>query len=173
MKGLFVFFIGLMLSVGLIYESVKYLKEEQQRAFEEIAAHDSTFTLELPLSEADSLRMMLEQYQREIVLRDQKMDSLNNITKNSELEAQRAKAEAEKLALEKQAEIDKEEQARVMAKTFAKMKVNQIAPILKNLDDNTILLIYRHTGNRFKKNILLAMNEKRAAALTKNFITQR
>ncbi|HED09078.1 MAG TPA: hypothetical protein ENJ10_00180 [Caldithrix abyssi] len=173
MKGLFVFFIGLMLSVGMFYEAVKYLKEEQQRAFEEIAAHDSTFTLERPLSEADSLRLMLEKYQQEIALRDQKMDSLNNITKNSELAAQRAKAMAEKLALEKQAAIDKEEQAKVMAKTFSKMKVNQIAPILKNLDDSTILLIYRHTGNRFKKNILLAINEKRAAALTKNFITQR
>ncbi len=173
MKGLFVFFIGLMLSVGMFYQAVKYLKEEQQKAFAEIAAHDSTFTLELPLSEADSLRLMLENYQKEIARRDQKMDSLTNITKNSELEAQRAKAMAEKLALERQAEIDKEEQAKVMAKTFSKMKVNQIAPILKNLDDATILLIYRHTGNRFKQNILLAINEKRAAALTKNFITQR
>lgn len=173
MKGLFIFFIGLMLSVWLAYEAVMYVKEEQQRAFEEIAAHDSTFTWEKPLSEADSLRLMLEEYQKQIALRDQKMDSLSNVVNNSVQQAEKAKAMAEQLELEKQAGEDREKKAMIMAKTFSKMKVAQIAPILKNLDDETVLLIYKHTGNRFKKNILLAMNEKRAAALTENFITQR
>jgi len=173
MKGLLIFFIGLMLSVGLLYKAVKFVKEEQQKAFEEIAAHDSTFSWEKPLTEADSLRLMLEQYQQEIAKRDQKMDSLSSVVKNSVQDAEKAKAMAEQLELEKQADIDREQKAMIMAKTFSKMKVNQIAPILKNLDDQTVLLIYKHTGNRFKKNILLAMNEKRAAALTENFITQR
>ncbi len=57
-----------------------------------------------------------------------------------------------------------------MAKTFEKMSIKQISPILRNLDDKTVLMIYTNTGNRFKKNILLAVNEKRAALITKEFI---
>ncbi len=52
------------------------------------------------------------------------------------------------------------------------MSVKQIAPILRNLDDNTLLQIYTNTGSRYKKNILIAINEKRAALITKEFINE-
>lgn len=172
MKGLFIFFIGLLLMVGILYYSIVYVKEEQQRIFNELAELDSTFTLEKPPSELDSLKLVLQEYQDALKQKEDKIDSLGTANESKD----KIVAEHNKVVDKKQqreAERQRQlEQAKTMAKTFEKMKVGEISPILRNLDDDTVMLIYKETSNRFKKNILLAINEKRAAVITKDFITK-
>ncbi len=172
MKGLFVFFIGLIMMVGIFYGALKYVKEEQARVFKILAEKDSTFTLEKPLDETDSLKHVIMKIQQDVAKRDQKMDSLKTLLATKETLTKKQKMLAEKLKKELNTTVDKSEKAKVMAKTFEKMKIKQIAPILRNLDDETVMLIYKETSNRFKQNILLAINEKRAADITKNFINR-
>ncbi len=170
MKALFVFFLGLLMIVGIVYGALIYVKGEQQKILAELAANDSTFTLEKPLSEADSLRKLIEKKEQEIVKKETIVDSIKNDAK-TKIEVAKIEAikEATKIAEENEAKA-KKKKALSMAKTFEKMSIKQIAPILNNLDDETVMMIYTNTGNRFKKNILLAVNEKRAAQITKEFI---
>jgi len=158
--------------VGLFYGALKYVKDEQAKVFKALAETDSTFTLEGPLDETDSLRKVIAQIQTEVVRRDQKVDSLNSALSSKLIVTKKQKEIAEKLKNKQNMVSDKNKKAKEMAKTFEKMKIKQIAPILRNLDDETVMLIYKETSNRFKRNILLAINEKRAASITKNFINR-
>ncbi|KAA3617622.1 MAG: hypothetical protein D8M58_01310 [Calditrichaeota bacterium] len=166
MKALIISFIGMLIMIGIVYGALLYVKGEQQRVIAELAANDSTFTLEKPLSETDSLKKIVEMKEQEITKKETKLDSLKNDAKK---QVELAKKEAVKIA-EEENDTMKQEKALSMAKTFEKMSIKQIAPILRNLDDQTVMMIYTNTGNRFKKNILLAVNEKRAALITKEFI---
>jgi flagellar motility protein MotE (MotC chaperone) len=170
MKALFIFFLGLLMIIGIVYGALIYVKGEQQKVLAELAANDSTFTIEKPLSEADSLRKLIEKKEQEIVKKETIVDSIKNDAK-TKIEVAKIEAieTATKIAEENEAKA-KKEKALSMAKTFEKMSIKQIAPILNNLDDETVMMIYTNTGNRFKKNILLAVNEKRAAQITKEFI---
>jgi hypothetical protein len=170
MKALFIFFLGLLMIIGIVYGALIYVKGEQQKVLAELAANDSTFTLEKPLSEADGLRKLIEKKEQEIVKKETIVDSIKNDAK-TKIEVAKIEAikEATKIAEENEAKA-KKKKALSMAKTFEKMSIKQIAPILNNLDDETVMMIYTNTGNRFKKNILLAVNEKRAAQITKEFI---
>jgi hypothetical protein len=155
--------------IAILYGGLRYLKSEKMKELEEIATADS---LNVPLSEKDSLKLALTEYEERASGSEMKADSLQNLLTEKEKKAQQEKARLEKLAAKSIEETDLKEKARAMAKTFEKMKVKQIAPILDNLDDETVMLIYKETGNRFKKNILLAVNEKRAAMITKTFINR-
>lgn len=155
--------------IGILYGGLRYLKEAKIKELEELANIDS---LQVPLSEEDSLKMVLEEYEEKVAGAESAVDSLQTVLTEKEKKAQQEKTRLEKLAQKNQQQKGLTEKARAMAKTFEKMKVNQIAPILNNLDDETVMLIYKETGNRFKKNILLAVNEKRAAMITKTFINR-
>lgn len=53
-----------------------------------------------------------------------------------------------------------------IAKTYESMKVAEIRPIIAELNDQTVLDLYKFTGARNRKNILKALSSKRAAAIT-------
>lgn len=166
MKAIIISFIGVLLTIAIVYATLIYLKGEKEMILAEMAVNDSTITTEKPLSEADSLRKIVEMNELELIKKETKMDSLKNNVKKRVQISRKETTENGTLSKDK----GKSEKARSMAKTFEKMSIKQIAPILKNLDDKTVMLIYSNTGNRFKKNILLAVSEKRAALITKEFI---
>jgi len=191
----FVFsFAGLLVIIALTYGTLRYLRSEKDKALaeqeaeknksktenvqkeiakeKEIPKENETPKEELkpenkkPLSEADSLKMIVELYKQEITGKESIVDSLQSVVQENNRIVKKQQNETQKI--DKEEEIS--EKARAMAKTFEKMSIKQIAPILQNLDDNTVFMIYKETSNRFKKNILLAVNEKRAAQITKEFI---
>ena len=61
--------------------------------------------------------------------------------------------------------------SRAMARTFGTMSMEELAPIMARLDDNIVVSIYRQTPNKRRKNLLAALGEKRAAALTNELLT--
>ncbi len=53
-----------------------------------------------------------------------------------------------------------------LAKTFESMKIEDLKPILAQVDDPTVIDLYNNINSRNRKNILMALSTARAAALT-------
>ena len=169
MKGLIYLFVFLMIVIGGLYGGLRYLNEQKKTELDELATSDS---LSINMSYEDSLKMELNKIEQKAFGEKVKADSLQDVLNKKEKLTKEQNKKLNKLAENNEKESALAEKARTMAKTFEKMNVKQIGPILENLDDETVMLIYQETGNRFKKNILLAVNEKRAALITKTFINR-
>ena len=62
---------------------------------------------------------------------------------------------------------EKEENLKSLAKTYEAMKLKDMASILKNVDDNTVIRIYFEMKPKKRQNLLLALDNKRAANITR------
>ena len=62
---------------------------------------------------------------------------------------------------------EKEANLKSLAKTYEAMKLKDMAAILKNVDDNTVMRIYFEMKPKKRQNILLALDDKRAANITR------
>ncbi len=121
------------------------------------------------LTEKDKLTVQIEKYKKILLQKDAKIDSLQTIA----LAKEKLEQEVEKLNLLLKGKTDKEARAKEIAKTLSSMKVKSMAPILKKLDDDTIILIYKQTGKTARKGILLALSEDRAARIAKKMINSQ
>ncbi len=171
MKIVIYFFAGLMLLIGVTYGTLRYLRVQQEKVLEEVTAADSLGNTK-PLSEKDSLRLALNEYEEMLTGKQSKMDSLLDVLGSKDKQLSSKEEALEKLENMREEQNRKIDKAKEMAKTFEKMAVKEIAPILRNLEDDIVMLIYETTSNRNKKNILLAVGEKRAAAMTRQFINE-
>jgi len=111
------------------------------------------------LSETDSLKQIIEK-QKSVV------DSLNRELTKLKIDfdnEQKSNEDLTEKLINKTSEVEK---AKELAKTFSSMKVDEMRPILQNVDDETIALIYENMSNRVRKNFLLALSSNRAALLT-------
>jgi len=69
---------------------------------------------------------------------------------------------------EKKVDLDKkQENLKSLAKTYEAMKLKDMASILKNVDDNTVMRIYFEMKPKKRQNLLLALDQKRAANITR------
>ena len=62
---------------------------------------------------------------------------------------------------------EKEANLKSLAKTYEAMKLKDMASILKNVDDNTVMRIYFEMKPKKRQNLLLALDDKRAANITR------
>jgi len=53
-----------------------------------------------------------------------------------------------------------------LAKTYETMKVSEIKPILDNVDDDTVIALYKNMGTRTRKNLIKSLSGGRAAQIT-------
>lgn len=95
------------------------------------------------------------------------IDSLKKLLTSQETNLKDKENQIEKLNENLAKKTSQEENAQNLAKTFASMKTNEMRPILKNIDDKTIRMIYENVNSRMRKNFLLALTPQRAASLTK------
>jgi flagellar motility protein MotE (MotC chaperone) len=152
-------------------------KTEQQKLIEALKSDPRLQTKAYDKLKAsiDSMKLTIQKYQDSLFVEKQKNDSLKNVAAHL---AQQLKKEQEKIAkLEKtknEGKIDHSQQieknAKELAKTYNALSVKNLKPILDNIDNNTIINIYRYMNGRSKKNILLALPNDRAAELTKQLM---
>ncbi len=166
----FVFITALVLGVML------YLNPPQKQKKPDAAkkrTHQVRKLKKIPagsLSEKDSLRLVIEDFQEQLKASKQALDSLNALVATLREKTKEKEREIEKLTASLQGKADKDQKAKEMAKTLSSMKIKQIAPILNKLDDATIISIYMQTSKPARKNILMALNEERAARITEKLI---
>lgn len=113
------------------------------------------------------LQTELEKSKTNFSLKDTKIDSLKKLVTLLETNLDNSKNQIKKLDDKLTKTENEEKNGQDLAKTFASMKSEEMRPILKNIDDKTIKMIYKNINNRMKKNFLLALTPQRAASLTK------
>lgn len=119
-----------------------------------------------PLSLVDSLQNVIQEMKNDLFVRSLEVDSLNEqITFKDGLIAGYQKTiddlNDQVLAMNK-----KELRLKDLAKTYASMKVTDMKPILKKVDDETVIAIYQAMGSRTRKSIMMALSAERAATIT-------
>lgn len=170
----------LILVLAISFATIYFLKPDllHKLTGKNIAAADSAYALtdstaqsamvSISASEIDSLRQKNAWYERQLLRRMKEADSLKQvITLNSPGLSDPQKMESENAAKEK---LQRESNAKDLAKTFSSMNVKEIGPILSNLDDETIIQLYVNMNSRTRKNIFLGLPKNRAAEITKQLM---
>ena len=121
-------------------------------------------------SATDSLRAAVEELQQMADEKQHQVDSLLKVIKAQTVQLAEKDKKLEQLTAALNGKADKDKRAKDMAKTLAAMKLKQMAPILNKLDDATIISIFRQTSKSARTTILAALNDERAARITKKLI---
>ncbi len=121
-------------------------------------------------AEIDSLQSELKAYKQKLSLKESEEDSLVTVLAQKDKMLASKDEELKKITAQLDRFVNSEANAKSLAKTFSSMKPAQIAPILRKLDDEIILSIYQNTNSRYRKNIILALSDDRAAGLSKRLL---
>lgn len=117
-------------------------------------------------AELDSLNTLVSELRNQLFFKNLAQDSLvEQITfKNNLIEGYKGTIDG--LNRELTEHISRQGDIKDLAKTFESMKVSEISPILENVDDDTVINIYKNMSTRNRKNILNALTPQRAAGIT-------
>jgi len=159
--GGFAFLITAVFSVMLIMQSPK----DAQPAKSKIRRNGKTQVQ----TQTVASNSAINNYKAKLIAKDQQIDSLKQIA----AEKDKLVAEVARLNAIVNGISDQSARAKEIAKTLSSMKPKAMAPILKKLDDDTIILIYQQTGKPSRKDILLALSDSRAAKITKKLILNK
>ncbi len=66
----------------------------------------------------------------------------------------------------------KEQNLKSLAKTYESLKIKDMSAILKNVDDDTVIRLYFQMKAKKRQNLLLALDQKRAANITRKLADQ-
>jgi len=115
----------------------------------------------------DSLKKINYGLRRELFKYRVLSDSLENELSTKSALVYRYEKTIEDLKKQLEMYTVRENSIKELAKTYEAMTPEEIAPILSNVDDNTIINIYFNMTSRKRQNILRALPSDRAARLTK------
>ncbi len=165
---LFVVFIGIAF-VALTYmtPSPEEIKDLQTETVANTPAGSDSAGVVIPkVTEADSLRQVIETLTSDIFFVRVTVDSLNGVLEKNETAIAKYIAQVESLKKSNQTLREKSISIKELAKTYETMKVADIKPILEKVDDATIIALYKNMGSRTRKNLIQALSSVRAAQLT-------
>ena len=146
--------------------------EEEMLADDEEAAITNK-ELRLIIQERDSLTVERDSLLQVLAMRAASLDSVGRLLSLKDADINvlgetLQQKDAEILALRK-VEVNAQE----MARTFATMSLDELAPIVDRLSDQVVLDIYQHTSNKRRKFLLSALGDERAANLTNRLVKKR
>lgn len=127
----------------------------------------TSLLLEQRESEVDSLKTQVTDLKNENFAQSVAIDSINEVVvfkDNLITEYEKEINELNDRLLDKQ---KRQNNIKELAKTFETMKVADISPILNKVDNETVIAIYKHMGSRSRKMIMMALNDNRAAEITR------
>jgi flagellar motility protein MotE (MotC chaperone) len=115
----------------------------------------------------DSLENEIQELTSKLFFVELERDSLLNEVNFKEGLIEGFKKTIEKLNQDLLAANKRAVSIKELAKTYETMKVEEMRPILKKIDDETVIAIYRNMSSRNRKNLFQALSDERAAAITK------
>ncbi len=118
------------------------------------------------LSKADSLQIVIKDLTSDLFFTRITLDSLNDQIDLKETVIQYQITQLESLTENVRTLQDKNVSIKELAKTYETMKVAEIKPILDNVDDATVMALYKNMGTRTRKNLIKALSGVRAAQIT-------
>jgi len=132
------------------------------------AEHDSLNHASVSLT--DSLKSKLAWYERQLIRKMSEADSLQKLlTQFTSAETQSTQAVNEVKSGNVQANG---QDVKELAKTFSAMNVKELAPILSDLDNQSIIQLYHNMSSRSRKNIFVGLPKNRAAEITRALLAQ-
>ncbi len=155
--------------VGAIFGVLTYMQSKNEPAAPELLAENGTLNPEIlaqKQAEIDTLNAEIARIKGELFNTKLVSDSLLNNNQFisgllSEYKTTVDDLNDKLLKKQKQAQKIKE-----LAKTYESMKVDEIRPILKNVDDVTVIALYENMSSRSRKIILNSLSSERAALIT-------
>ena len=161
--GSFIVMVGLIFVVLTIMEPVdevalNELPEQISNEMKKTANSKSTRT--------DSLRSNKSEPSDELILSESANDSLLEKIKFMDKLIKGYKKTVDQLNEDIIANNNQSVSVKELAKTYESMKTEEMRPILKNVDNETVLSIYKNMNSRTRKNLLIALSDKRASKIT-------
>lgn len=167
--GIFLFSLAAIFSVMLMLQDPPPKKEIKEKPAVTKIEIKNVKNKKGALNKEEKMVLEIARLQAALEEKSKLVDSLSiAVSKTEKLEK-----ELQKITQAKNRAKSRESRAKEMAKTLSSMKTKAMAPILNKLDDDTVVLIYKQTGKTARKNILLALNETRAAKITKKIINEK
>lgn len=117
-------------------------------------------------SQSEKLRFELDQAIKSVKRGELVSDSLNSELTFRTLEVSTLKKYLEESNKQDLADNLKKTSMKELAKTFDTMKPDEFKAILANVDDNTLIALYKNMSSRNRKNIFIALSNDRAAHIT-------
>ncbi len=122
--------------------------------------------LEQKDQQIDSLKTLIDSLRSTIFFDKLEYDSVNQVLAYQQGLISEYKSSLEKASSQLNQKAQTSAKLQELAKTYESMKIADMQPILAELDDKTVLDLYKYTGARNRKNLLKALSSKRAAAIT-------
>lgn len=155
--------------VGAIFGYLSY-KDTNAPAAEQTATGSNKEVNSLPeyitKSKRDSLVNLINKKDSIISARINTNDSLKRVIRNIRASIDEYKGTIKNLEEQLTTNQNKAENIKNLAKTYESLRVNDMAPILKNIGDNTLIGIYNKMSSRKRMKLLQALPPARAARLT-------
>lgn len=162
--------------VGIIFIVLTAMEPIDEAALTELAEQSSTETnSSVPFDAAgfDSLKSFNRKLMNDLHLTESIIDSLQKQIKFKENLILGYSKTIEKLNDDILSTNNQNIRVKELAKTYESMKTDEMRPILENVDNETVLAIYRNMNSRTRKNILIALPDKRASVITQLLAKKR
>ena len=142
-------------------DSLKSLVDKiETKYYKDILAKDSLNQFYI-----DSLQKEINLLETNIKIKDVEIADAKN-----QIELQKQQIEVLDI---KQTNIQaKEENLKSLAKTYESLKIKDMSAILKNVDDDTVIRLYFQMKAKKRQNLILALDQKRAANITRKLADQ-
>lgn len=139
------------------------VKEDKVR--QEIASTPPDST-EFLIGDMPTASEKVEALTGEVDAKRNKFDSLMSVNESlkDSMELFREQLKMAQLAVERQQDL--KANVKELAKTFESMKSDEMAPILKNLNNAVLVDIYSSMSSRSRKKFLVALSDTKAAEIT-------
>jgi len=171
---LILFIVSLSSFVGILYYTGSDPSLDDPDEFASVIFNSDKYTVKKVIIEQNK---EIDELKNTIKSLESKLDSTNRVI--NDRVADITKRDGDIAEYKNQIEIYKQNvelekknniSVKEMAKTYEGMKVTEIQDIIRQLDDQTILKIYKNTGTRKRQNLLIALGEEAAARITEKVI---
>ena len=162
----FVSFIVLVIGIFFI---LSYLEPMDENMKDSIAAGSNSITKEILKQkriEIDSLNTKVDKINRDLFFSNLVIDSLKEQVEFKDRLIDQYKKNIEKLNKDLIVANKVNISIQELAKTYETMKIDEMRPILKNVNNKTVIAIYNNMNSRKRKDILNALSSERAALIT-------
>lgn len=117
--------------------------------------------------ERDSLSRIISGRDSLLQARNAVIDSLRNELNQKKQSIDEYESSLETLEARLANNQDQQENIKNIAKSYEDLKVEEIRPILANVDNQTVIKIYQQMSSRKRQKIFQALEPERTAAITK------
>lgn len=117
--------------------------------------------------ERDSLSLAISGRDSLLQARNTVIDSLQNELSQKQQTIGEYKSSLETLEARQANNQNQQENIKNIAKSYEDLKVEEIRPILANVDNQTVIKIYQQMSSRKRQKIFQALEPERTAAITK------